>query len=116
MIAVDSRSQLKQNQHAMSKQAYHIDACKITQTTVEAECPFCTEYYKKNGVPKAKPRVKKHEWGLDPSDGIYGSAAERAIVRVDHCLPGRFPSADYNKFVIHIYPNTRRVKARKNRA
>jgi hypothetical protein len=98
----------------MNRPAYHIDACKITQTMVEAECPFCTEYYKKNGSPRAKPLVKKHEWGLDPSDGIYSSAVERVIVRVDHC-PGRFPSGDYHGFAIHIYPNTRRVKARKGR-
>jgi hypothetical protein len=99
----------------MERTAYHIDACKLTQTTVEAECPFCTQYYKKNGAPRTKPLVKKHQWGLDPADGIYGSAVERAIVRTDHCPPGRFPSGDYYGFKIHIYPSTRRVKARKHR-
>jgi hypothetical protein len=100
----------------MSSPAYHIDACKITETLVDAECPFCTEYYKKNGHLRAKPRIVRHQWGVDPSHGIYGSVVERTIFRKDHCGAGRFPIHAYAGVIIHIYPNTRRVKSRRGRS
>ena len=115
-MATEATTNRPINAFIEDRAAYHIDASKITETTVDAACPFCTEYYKKNGQPRAKPRVVTHRWGLDPVDGIYGSMGERAIVRTDHCAPGRFPSQEYYGFMIHIYHNTRRVRSRRGGA
>lgn len=69
---------------------------------VTFKCPFCSVFYRKDGLPRVKPKICKHYHGMSQSNYEDGYATKSP-----HCLDDKFPTnLGASEFKIKVTPNT----------